>query len=301
MVEINLHWLESELRALFPSLSLPSPLSIIGSGFNSTVIEAGGTVIFRIGKNSIAQEGYEKEMNCLPVLAPHIPFPIPNPKWYIKSSPYLPFGAIGYHKIHGLPRNLNVLNSRNSSLLARDIAKFLFALQHISLVSLPLQRTVDHGSKWEVQYQEVLPSLKDELTAAEFCLIKRWWDAFLADEKMQQYHPVIQHGDLWYENMLINAGMDKLVGIIDWECLSIGDPSQDFATLFHLGARFVRLVIQAYQSLGGELDEHFEYRMQRLWEAREFEGLHYAIKFDDPIEFGDALSKLRQGPILRRN
>ncbi|HLO15995.1 MAG TPA: hypothetical protein VK206_14275 [Anaerolineales bacterium] len=62
----------------------------------------------------------------------------------------------------------------------------------------------------------------------------------------------------------------------------------------------MRRVIHDYQSLGGELDENFEYRMQRLWEVREFEGLHYAIKFNDPNEQNDAIHKLRHGPILNK-
>lgn len=298
MVEVDLHGIEAELHAVFPLLTIPSSLFVTGSGFDSIVIEAGGEIIFRIGKNSIAQEGYEKERICLPILAPHIPFLIPEPKWYIYSSPYFPFGVIGYHKIPGLPLQLDVPNSTHLSSLASDVARFLLALHHTSPDSFQFQGAADRASAWELQYQEILPFLKDGLTHTEFGLIRRWWDNFLLDKKMQHYRPVLQHGDLWYENMLVNTGMEKLVGIIDWERLSLGDPSQGFATLFDLGEKFVRRVIQAYRSLGGELDENFEYRMQRLWEAREFEGLHYAVRFDDPIEFKDALRKLRHGPIL---
>jgi aminoglycoside 2''-phosphotransferase len=298
MAEFNLHEIEAELRAVFPSLDIPSPLSVVGSGFNSIVVEAGGTIIFRIAKNSVAQEGYEKETTCLPIIGPHIPFLIPNPKCYIKSSTYFPFAVIAYDKIPGLPLQPNTRNNANLSLLARDTARFLFALHHIPTDSLALKNSINHASKWEAQYQKILPILRTELTLTEFSLIKQWWDDFLVDSKMRQYNPVIQHGDLWYENMLVNSSMDRLIGIIDWEQLSIGDPAQDFATLFHLSEKFVRLVIRAYQSLGGALDQHFEYRMQRLWEAREFEGLYYAIKFDDPIELKDAIHKLRHGPIL---
>jgi aminoglycoside 2''-phosphotransferase len=300
MGALNLHRIEAELRVEFPSLIASSPLSLIGSGFNSIVVEADGSIIFRIGKNSIAQEGYEKEIRCLSIIAPSIPFLIPLPKYYLKSSTYFPFGVIGYVKIPGSPLHPSVSTDGNSGSVARDMARFLFALHHLPPEELPLKERIDQASKWETQFREVLPFLKAELGPAEFRLVKQWCDRFLADTKMQTYSHVIQHGDLWYENILVDTSMDKLIGIIDWEQLSIGDPSQDFATLFHLGEKFVRLVIQAYQSLGGKLDENFEYRMERLWEAREFEGLHYAIRFDDPIELHDALQKLRQGPILQK-
>jgi hypothetical protein len=63
----------------------------------------------------------------------------------------------------------------------------------------------------------------------------------------------------------------------------------------------VRLVIRTYRALGGELDEYFESRMQHLWEAREFDGLHHAIKFNNPLEIDDAIRKIRQGPILKKH
>jgi aminoglycoside 2''-phosphotransferase len=300
MVEFGLDKMEAELHAVFPSRDIPAPLSVIGSGFNSIVVEAGGMIIFRIGKNSIAQEGYEKEVRYLPILAPNIPFLIPDPKWYTKSSTYFHFGVIGYNKIPGLPLHPSRLSHVNLSSLARYTAEFLLALHNISIDTLPLKDLIDHVPKWEDQHQKVLPVLKAKLLPAEFRRIKQWWNDFLDDKKMQTYNPSIQHGDLWYENMLVDTDMEKLIGIVDWERLSIGDPSQDFATLLHLGDSFVRQVIHAYQRLGGELDENFEYRMKHLWEAREFDGLYHAIKFDDPMELNDALKKLRQGPILKK-
>lgn len=297
MIEFNLSEIEAELRAVFPSLRIASPLRVIGSGFNSLVIEAGGTIVFRIGKNSAAQAGYMKEVNCLSKIAPNLPFLIPDPQWHIKSSRHFPFGIIGYHKVPGLPLHPTVPNHPNLSRLAVDTAKFLFELHCIS--PGVLQPLIADAAKWKDQYQRVLPVLKDELTSVEFGLILQWWDRFLDDPKMQRYDAAIQHGDLWYENMLVDPGMEKLIGVIDWERLSIGDPAQDFATLFHVSDEFVRLVIQAYQALGGQLDENFEYRLQRLWEAREFDGLEHAVRFDDPMELNDSLHKLRHGPILK--
>lgn len=298
MIEFDLSRVKAELQVVFPALGISSPLRVLGSGFNSVVIEVETATVFRIGKNSIAQRGYEKEHSCLSLLAPNIPFHIPNPKWYARSSTYFPFGVIGYDKIAGVPVQPNPPDPLNLNWLAHDTAKFLFALHCLSPHVLPLKPAPDPVSKWESQSDKVLPVLQAELTATEFGVVKRWWDDFLVDPEMQNYNPVIQHGDLWYENMLVNPDLESLTGVIDWEKLSIGDRAQDFATLLHLGEGFARRVIEAYQSLGGELDEKFEHRLQRLWEAREFDGLDYAIQFDDPLELKDALWKLRRGPIL---
>jgi hypothetical protein len=50
--------------------------------------------------------------------------------------------------------------------------------------------------------------------------------------------------------------------------------------------------------VGGELDAGFPHRLGRLWELRDFGGLQFAVRFDDPVELEDAIRKIRNGPIL---
>ena len=40
----------------------------------------------------------------------------------------------------------------------------------------------------------------------------------------------MQYGDFWYENILVDEASEIIVGIIDFENATIGDPVQDFAT-----------------------------------------------------------------------
>ena len=111
------------------------------------------------------------------------------------------------------------------------------------------------------------------------------------------------HGDLWYENILVERadapGPDlRATGVLDWENASVGDPARDFATLFHLGAPFAERVIAAYRAVGGEFDTGFEHRLGRHWELREFDGTRFAVRQGDTAEFADGVPKLRQGPVL---
>lgn len=89
-----------------------------------------------------------------------------------------------------------------------------------------------------------------------------------------------------------------VVGVVDFEDAALGDPAQDFSTQLHLGAGFAGLVIEAYLKAGGKLNQSFQHRMRRLWELREFTGLQFAVRFDDPVELAEAIGKLRAGPIL---
>ncbi len=125
---------------------------------------------------------------------------------------------------------------------------------------------------------------------------------------MRRYTPALCHGDLWYENILVDdrsaadgaadGAATTVAGVVDFEGAAVGDPARDFATGFHLGAAFARAVLGAYQELGGVLDDGVEHRVRRLWEAREFDGLAFALQHDDAAEIRDALAKVRAGPIL---
>lgn len=129
--------------------------------------------------------------------------------------------------------------------------------------------------------------------------MERWWDAFLGDTVLHQATACLCHGDLWYENILVDATYQAVTGILDFEDTVIADPAQDFAALLSLGKPFTIAVLEAYHTRGAGFSEHLAYRIERYWEVRDFGGLQFAVKQADQEELTDALRKLRQGPILR--
>ena len=55
----------------------------------------------------------------------------------------------------------------------------------------------------------------------------------------------------------------KLVGVLDFEHATVGDPAHDFRQLHFLDTELLEAVLRAYSSLGGELDEGLAYRFER--------------------------------------
>ena len=145
-----------------------------------------------------------------------------------------------------------------------------------------------------------VPYLRTALPAADYDPLARWWDAMLTDPRMEDYTPVLTHGDLWYENLLVDEGLRTLTGVLDFEDAGVGDPAQDFAILRHLGTTFTGQVIAAARAAGGRFDPGFAHRLDRLWELREFDGLAFALEIGAEAETDDAIRKLRHGPILRK-
>jgi len=290
------------LGTLFPDLGPLMPIHMLGVGFSSLVVEAAGGIVFRIAKNQDAATGHAKEVRLLPRLKTYLPLPIPDPQWYAGPSDAFPFGVIGYRKLTGTPLHPAQLAPPSRTPIARALASFLRALHRFPISEAPaLQVPGPAQSRAQIEAlgAEALPALRHALTPQEYHTLARWWEAFLRDPVLQQFTPVLQHGDLWYENILLDASKANVTGVLDFASSAIGDLAQDFATLRYFGQPFVAEVIEAYQAAGGRLGEDFHYRVQKYWELRDFGGVQFAVRFNDAQEFEDSLGKLREGPILK--
>jgi aminoglycoside phosphotransferase (APT) family kinase protein len=137
------------------------------------------------------------------------------------------------------------------------------------------------------------------LTAREYEVANRWMEQRQTDERMQEYDPVLVHGDLFYANLLVDEKTSRLIGVLDFENASIGDPAQDFAVQYSLGQPFYAAVVEAYTEAGGHLDESLEYRMHQYRILRSIYGLLFFAETGDLIEFANSVYKLRHSNLLR--
>jgi aminoglycoside phosphotransferase (APT) family kinase protein len=208
------------LSRAFPDLGTVAPLQVIGEGFRSLVVETASGVVFRIGKNEVATGGYRREVRLLPLLLGRVPVAIPNPRWNAPPSDQLPFGALGYEKLPGrslAPSTLSRLDVRH---VAAELAAFLVALHRV-----PIEETSEIGVvrapvpevASEALRDQGLPLLRGLLSVAEYGAVEAWWESYLADPLMRRYAPVLRHGDLWYEHVLIDEASGRIVGILDFE------------------------------------------------------------------------------------
>jgi aminoglycoside phosphotransferase (APT) family kinase protein len=286
-----------ELNKIFPALGVVTPIHVLGSGFNSIALETAEGLAFRIAKNELAAEGYRKEARFLPAVATQIAVPIPNPQWYAASADAFPFGVIGYRKLIGKPMQADSVTTANRRELVASLAGFMLALHRVPLASVAgLSRSKIRV--YAALRDSVLPPLRERLTAAEYTSIVHWWDRFLVDAELWKFAPALCHGDLWYENILVDDEARQMTGVLDFENMAIGDPALDFVALLYLGDAFVGEVIQAYRAAGGAVGENFLHRLNLLWGLREFGGVQYSLRFNDEEEMTDSVEKIRQGPIL---
>lgn len=293
---LNLSRIATHLQATFPTTPMQPPLTLLGSGFSSTVVETRNGLVFRIPKNAAAGRTYRRERDCLPRLQPHLPVWIPDIAWYSPPNEYFPYGVMGYHKLPG--HIYTPEQPINLPALADSLAEFMVALHRLPCDSLPpLDIELQH-EQYTLWRADVLPALKKALSRPQYQKMVRWWDGFLDDQQVFSYQPTIRHGDLWYENILLDPITHRLVAVLDFEDMACDDLAQDFAVQRYWGEGFYQQVLAAYQRKGGRVDAHLRYRIDRLWEVRDFEGLHFALH-NAPAEIPDALSKLQNSVILK--
>lgn len=295
--DVDLARLGADLQTTFPQLGVVTPARVLGSGFRSVVVATREGWAFRIAKNAAATAGQAKEARLLPALGPWLPVPVPDPRWHAGPSARFPFGVLGYRLLPGVPLDPAHLARADGAEIAAGVAAFLRALQKFppaEALALGLPGPAARRARWEQMHAVTVPYLRAALPAAEYDTLARWWDTLLTDPRMEDYTPVLTHGDLWYENLLVDAELRALTGVLDFEDAGVGDPAQDFATLRHLGAAFTAQVINAFRAAGGTFDPGFAHRLDRLWELREFDGLAFALEIEDQEEIEDAIRKLRR-------
>ena len=116
--------------------------------------------------------------------------------------------------------------------------------------------------------------------------IKTAFSKSIAIARAAQTPGTLVHGDLWYENMIFDG--EQVLGVIDFEAVSVGHPLVDFMTQAFLGYGFSRSVIQAFQKYGAfQYDENLATSFMFL---RELRGLDYGIQTQDVDE--DSLAKV---------
>jgi aminoglycoside phosphotransferase (APT) family kinase protein len=294
---LDLGEIKSGLRSGLSNLSSLDSLKLLRDGFSSYVVLIGDEIILRIAKTAESMQGHRKEWSVLLYLQGYLPLQVPNPEWQIGPSETFPFGAIGYRAIAGLPFSLELAPAVNLKYIAKDLARSFVALHSFPL-DVALSFGITESDDLESLGEEVMPVLSTHFSKDDYKKFISWWEKFRNRAATDNPSPKLIHGDPWAENIILNEKLDHLVGIIDFESVTIGDVAQDFAAQKYLGRDFLSQVIQYYSEFGGDLGSQFLGRLQDHSMLRELRGLRYAIRYPESGELEDCLGKVRSELLL---
>lgn len=213
------------LAAQFPDLELGS-LELVGEGWDNTVWRVDARWAFRFPRRQIALSGIARELAVLPVLAPLLPLPVPDPVFVGRPGDVYPWPFFGCRFLPGHEPAEAGLDDEGRERLAQPLGGFLRTLHSleadVELPDDPLRRAdmsfrvprtiealaeVERRGLWRVP-AEVGAILEEALTLPAPAAT------------------AIVHGDLHLRHLLVDD-RGALSAVLDWGDVCRSDPCVD--------------------------------------------------------------------------
>lgn len=191
--------------------------------------------IFRFPRNSVVAKNLQKEQAVLTVVAPRVEFAVPRFEHVgtCRNQPYA-----GYRRIPGIPlSDRPFTGSKLAAETAGSIASVLSSLHDIpaSLVADACgeEPTVE---AWWLRYNELRETVRawiaPILDSRTLEAVERGFNRFMDEELATLEAVALVHCDLGCEHILIGEDETTVTGLIDFEDVTIGDPTIDYVGIF---------------------------------------------------------------------
>lgn len=202
--EMNLDAEQNWLRSRFPEIIAPDALlAWIDSGWDSRVLEVDGQWIFRFARRPDIVDQFRKEVKLLPELVGRLPIAVPQPEFACLDTP--DYICVGYRKLNGEALS----DATATPAVAAQIGTFLDCLHRIPLdVVAQTGELVASPDVWRAQYlvfyrwvqANIITRVSEPLRKS----MRNLWEGFLDTEENFQFKPLLIHGDLGVEHILVD-------------------------------------------------------------------------------------------------
>lgn len=224
-VEIDTTLVCRLLEAQHPDLA-HLPIHPVDVGWDNAMFRLGDRLVVRLPRRQAAAKLIEHEQTWLPLLADHLPIPVPNPCRIGKPALGYPWRWSVLPWLAGTPAD----QEEPSANQAKCFASFLRSLHIPAPFNAPLNpvRGVPlHQRAASVEERMQRLETKTNLITQT---IKNTWN--LALNTPIDVEAKWLHGDLHARNVLVEKG--AIAGIIDWGDMTAGDIATDLASIWML-------------------------------------------------------------------
>lgn len=222
---------QSLIEAQFPQLA-PVRAEAIGAGFDNTAFCVNSVYIFRFPRRQFAVQFLEAETRLMPVLAPRLPLPVPQPMFVGHPTDAYPWPFAGYQMLPGRTACSAILDDDQRAAMARPLARFLATLH-----TIPVADATRYGAGPDtiarLDLVRRVPRARADLARLAERRLVEDIDPFLTilDSAPANYAPAadtLVHGDLYARHLLVDDD-GGLAGVIDWGDVHLGDRAVDLA------------------------------------------------------------------------
>jgi aminoglycoside phosphotransferase (APT) family kinase protein len=211
------------VAAQFPQWGDRPVRPVEADGWDNRTYRLGEDLSVRLPTAAGYVAAVDKEDRWLPVLAPHLPFPVPVPvgrgepgegyphPWSVRR--WLPGETADRHRVADLEQ------------LSTDVARFLLALQAVDAAGGPVAgaHSFWRGASPAHYDDETRASLETLRGQVDVPRVRAVWQAAL--DAPPEHRRVWFHGDIATGNLLVRDG--RLCAVIDFGTSGVGDPACD--------------------------------------------------------------------------
>ncbi|MGM1063020.1 aminoglycoside phosphotransferase family protein [Saccharothrix sp. Mg75] len=222
-VEVDEHLARRLVDGQFPAWAgLPvRPVEL--NGWDNRTFRLGDELTVRLPSGDWYALQVAKEQRWLPVLAPHLPLPVPTPVAQGVPGHGYPYPWSVYRWLDGRPAA--VAGTGDATAFATDLARFLAALRRVDATDGPApgEHNFYRGGPVAVYEDEVdaaVEALGAEVPRDE--VLATWEEAVAS---VWRDRPTWFHGDVAPGNLLVRDG--ALAAVIDFGTSGVGDPACD--------------------------------------------------------------------------
>lgn len=220
-IEITAELVQNLLQEQHPDLA-GLALREVAGGWGNQMWRLGDELAVRIPRTEGAPDLLRKECRWLPVVAPRLPLPVPNPVRIGEPSARFPKPWTIMTWVRGEPLDCTPISHGDHA--ADTLASFLTALHVEAPESAPIsedrgQHLKECTDGFDHFFHAVVPDdLANEVRAV--------WDGAVAAPEWEG-PPLWVHGDLHHGNVVVSDG--TLSGVLDFGAMFAGDPAWDLA------------------------------------------------------------------------
>jgi aminoglycoside phosphotransferase (APT) family kinase protein len=175
-----------------------------------------------------------KEAEWLPRLAPHLPLAVPVPLAMGRAAEGYPFGWSVCTWLPGEDASGTIGDPEQAAV---DLAAFVTALRGVDTAGAPARSPHSRGgplAEGDERFRRSIAQLGGRIDGG--ATLRLWQECL--DAPAWDGPPVWVHGDLLPGNLLVHDG--RLSAVIDFGCLTVGDPACDLQSARNLFARGAR-------------------------------------------------------------
>jgi aminoglycoside phosphotransferase (APT) family kinase protein len=270
-VELSLEAATHLIERQFPALA-PARLEPLGVGSDNAAFRVNERFVFRFPRRQIAVRLIEQEVRVLPLLAPHLPLPIPVPTFMGAPADGYPYPFAGYPQIPGTTASGLAWSDEERARNAAPLGRFLAALHRIPVSDET--RAWARGEEGERPMSPLRDRLHSVAPGLEGLAVEGLADLAdrLAVTPGWAESPCWVHGDLYAHHLLVDDER-RLCGVIDWGDVHLGGPAIDLMIAFSFLPPSAR---GAFQSAYGPIDA-------ATWDRARCHALHYGVSL---LEWG---------------